>query len=248
MKESIYILLSCMVCLTVDRFQNSNGDLLLLNPNNGFVSMDHHSGPIDTSYTFSKKYIANIKSRIRLDRITEDSLSHLFTNLLIDHIIPHWLGTPWSFQGHTSIPRSGEIACGYFVSTTLKDVGFNLNRYTFAQQLPINEGKTLSLGSPLLEINSNSTTERIAILRDKLKEGIYFIGFDQSHVGYIQKKNCELFVIHSNYIGAEGVVIERIEDSQVFSYYTQIYIADISRNTALMRKWVKSEVVAVVTN
>ena len=202
----------------------------------------------DNSYTSSKKSVATSKSHIHLDRITEDSLSNLFTTLLIDKIIPRWLGTPWSFEGHTSIPRYGEIACGYFVSTTLKDVGFNLDRYKFAQQLPIHEGKTLALGRSLLEINSNSTNERIAILRDTLKEGIYFIGFDQSHVGYIQKKNSNLFVIHSNYIGAEGVVIESIEDSQVFSYYNHIYIADISRNAALMKKWVKNEVIQIVTN
>ena len=202
---------------------------------------------VDSSYNNIKKFVATSKSRIRLDRITEDSLFRLFTNLLTERIIPHWLGTPWSFEGHTSIPRSGEIACGYFVSTTLKDVGFNLNRYTFAQQLPFNEAKTLALGKPLLEINSNSTAERISMLRVTLKEGIYFIGFDQSHVGYIQKKGSELFLIHSNYIGAEGVVIERIEDSQVFSYYTRIYIADISRNAALMKKWMKGEVVQVVT-
>lgn len=201
----------------------------------------------EASYTSSKKSVTTTRSLIRLDRITEDSLSHLFTNLLTDHIIPHWLGTPWSFEGHPSVPGSSEIACGYFVSTTLKDVGFNLDRYKFAQQLPIHEGKTLTLEKPLLEINNNSTDERIAILRDTLKAGIYFIGFDQSHVGFIQKKNSNLFVIHSNYIGAEGVVIERIEDSKVFSYYTRIYIADISRNVSLMKKWVKGEVIQVVT-
>ena len=91
------------------------------------------------------------------------------------------------------------------------------------------------------------TKLRLAILSDTLQEGIYFIGFDQSHVGYIQKKNDELFVIHSNYIGSEGVVIERINDSRVFSYYTRIYIADISRNTALMKKWVKGEVIQILT-
>lgn len=202
---------------------------------------------INQSYTSSKQSVVQIKSRIRLDRITEDSLSILFTNLLTDKIIPHWLGTPWSFEGHTSVPGEGEIACGYFISTTLKDVGFNLDRYKFAQQLPIHEGKTLSLGKQLLEINSNSTDEIISILRDSLQEGIYFIGFDQSHVGYIQKKDVQLFVIHSNYIGAEGVVIEKIEDSQVFSYYNRIYIAEISRNAALMKKWVKGEMVQVVT-
>lgn len=202
----------------------------------------------EASYTASKKSVAATKSRIHLDRISEDSLSHLFTNLLTEKIIPHWLGTLWSFEGHTLVPGSGEIACGYFVSTTLKDVGFNLDRYKFAQQLPIHEAKTLALGNPLLEINSTSTDERIATLRDTLKEGIYFLGFDQNHVGYIQKKNNDLFVIHSNYIGAEGVVIEKIEDSQVFSYYDRIYIADISRNRALLSKWARNEVVQVVTN
>ncbi len=200
----------------------------------------------EASYTASKKSVATTKAGIHLDRISEDSLSHLFTNLLTKQIIPHWLGTPWSFEGHTSVPGSGEIACGYFVSTTLKDVGFNLDRYKFAQQRPIHEAKTLAIGKPLLEINNNSTTERITILKDKLKEGIYFIGFDQSHVGYIQKKNGELFVIHSNYIGSEGVVIERINDSQVFSYYTRIFIADISHNAALMKKWVKGEPIQVI--
>lgn len=202
----------------------------------------------ETSYTASKKSVSTSKSLIHLDKISEDSLYHLFTNLLTEQIIPHWLGTPWSFEGHTSVPRSGEIACGYFVSTTLKDVGFNLDRYKFAQQLPINEAKTLALGKPLLEINNNSTIERITILRDTLKEGIYFIGFDQNHVGYIQKKNDQLFVIHSNYFGTQGVVIERIEDSQVFSYYSRIYIADISRNADLMEKWVKTEAAEVVTD
>lgn len=248
MKETIFILLSSLVYLVVGRFQNSQLDLQFINPNIGIVSVDFHPGAIDTSYTFSKNYVATTKSRIHPDRITEDSLSHLFTNLLTEQIIPHWLGTPWSFEGHTSVPGSGEIACGYFVSTTLKDMGFNLDRYKFAQQLPINEAKTLALGKPLLEINSNSTAERISILKDTLKEGIYFLGFDKSHVGYIQKKNSELFVIHSNYIGAEGVVIERINDSRVFSYYTRIYIVDISRNKGLMKKWVNGERVEVLTN
>lgn len=246
MKETIFILLSYLIFIDLGRNQNTQWDLQLLNHNIGFVAVDNHSDTIDPSYTFSRNYVASIKSSIRLERITEDSMSQLFTHLITDHIIPHWLGTPWSFEGHTSVPGSGEIACGYFVSTTLKDMGFNLNRYTFAQQLPIHEAKTLALGKPLLEINSNSADERISILRDTLQEGIYFLGFDQNHVGYIRKKNNDLFVIHSNYIGAEGVVIERIEDSQVFSYYNRIYIADISRNRALLTKWVRNEVVQVV--
>ncbi|HQW25841.1 MAG TPA: hypothetical protein PLV75_07775, partial [Saprospiraceae bacterium] len=102
MKESIFIFLSCLLCLTINRFQNSKSDLHFLDPDNRIVSLDNHHAPIDTSYTFSKNFVANVKSQIRLDRITEDSLSRLFANLLTEKIIPHWLGTPWSFEGHTS--------------------------------------------------------------------------------------------------------------------------------------------------
>ena len=149
----------------------------------------------DTSYPSLKQAILKTRSRTNRHYISEDSLSRLFTKLLVDKIIPHWLTTPWSFIGHTSIPRQGEIACGYFVSTTLRDVGVNLNRYKFAQQLPINEAKTISLGKPLLEIYNTNPASRIQALKDTLSEGIYFIGFDQSHVGYILKKDDELFVI-----------------------------------------------------
>jgi hypothetical protein len=133
------------------------------------------------------------------------------------------------------------------VSTTLKDVGFNLNRYKFAQQLPVNEGKTLNLGKPLLEIHNTSTAARIKALNELLSEGVYFIGFDRNHVGFVQKKNEELFVIHSNYIGAKGVEIERIEDSIVFSYYSRIYIAEITTNKELLKKWRNSEAIEIIT-
>lgn len=198
------------------------------------------------TYTEIKANIKKEKSKINLKTIDEDSLSLLFTNFLVYEIIPYWYGTKWSFEGHTSIPQKGEIACGYFVSTTLKDMGLNVNRYKLAQQLPINEAKTINLGKELLEINEGSSEENIALLKTNLKEGIYFLGFDQSHVGYILKKDENLYVIHSNYIGAEGVVIEKIEESEAFLSYYHFYIADISHNKELMRKWVLNEEIQVV--
>jgi len=203
------------------------------------------STPNTNSYSTLKREITTTRSNLLHHSIPEDSISKIFTSLFVDKLIPYWLGTPWSFEGHTSIPKEGTIACGYFVSTTLVDMGFNLNRYKMAQQLPIYEAKTLSLDNPIFEINNTSTSERIEILRDTLEEGIYFIGFDQSHVGYIHKKGDALFVIHSNYINAEGVVIEYIEASAVFSYYTHIYIAEISTNQMLLQKWIRKEPVSI---
>ena len=73
-----------------------------------------------------------------------------------------------------------------------------------------------------------------------MKQGIYFLGFDESHVGYILKENSNLFIIHSNYIGNRGVVKESIENSEAFSHYLRFYIAEISTNKVLMKKWVEN--------
>lgn len=203
---------------------------------------------IDTSYSVLKREIISTRDKIKEKPTSDDSLSSVFTSLLTHQLLPRWHGTPWSFEGHTALPGEGEIACGYFVSTTLRDMGFNLNRYKFAQQLPIYEAKTLSLGEPLIEVSNPNPNERIKQLRLLLQDGIYFIGFDQSHVGYIQKKGDDLFVIHSNYINAEGVVKEKAEESIVFSYYSKLYLAPISTNIPLLQKWINNEEIAIVTH
>src|SRR5687768_5014531 len=109
--------------------------------NSSFGQVYKVNSPDTTPLTYAevKSEILAIRSFVRNHPISDDSLSSLVTDLLVDRIIPYWIGTPWSFEGHTSIPNSGKIACGYFVSTTLLDLGFNLNRYTFAQQAPENE-------------------------------------------------------------------------------------------------------------
>ena len=57
-----------------------------------------------------------------------------FFEMLNDSIFGYWMQTPWDFNGHTDTPRKGEIACGYFVTTTLRDIGVRLQRYKLAQQ------------------------------------------------------------------------------------------------------------------
>ena len=49
-------------------------------------------------------------------------------NTLTKKVFPYWYGTPWSFNGHTEQPKNGSIACGFFVGTILRDIGFNIDR------------------------------------------------------------------------------------------------------------------------
>ena len=116
---------------------------------------------LSNSYYLVKKDIEEIRSSLIKKELSKDTLSHIFKTLLLNRIIPYWENTTWSFEGHTSKPTVGEIACGYFVSTTLKDVGLTINRYKLAQQSPINEAKSLALKTDIIEINEDTKEKNI---------------------------------------------------------------------------------------
>lgn len=167
-----------------------------------------------------------------------DSASQYVYSRLINDIVPHWYGTEWDFNGHTNIPNQGEIACGYFVSTTLKHLGFNLNRYKMAQAAGLDEAKLLQ-PRPDLKIFSNVTFEQLrAKVNSVYTDGIYFVGLD-NHVGYVLIKNAELYFLHSSYCD-DIVVIEPAEKSPCF--LSNLYVfAEISTNKELIKSWIFSE-------
>jgi len=200
--------------------------------------------------SLSKKPYTKILSEIAQQKknAKTDSISFIFENALVNQIIPYWYGTPWDFNGHTNIPNKGKIACGYFVSTTLKHLGLNLNRYKLAQQLPIHEAKSLSLGKEVLEINGENFEKSFEKIKTTLKNGIYFIGLDGSHVGFILKRKKEIFFIHSNYGTPQEVVIERAKESEVLKSFTHFYISELSTNTKLMKHWKTNTNIPVITN
>ena len=72
-----------------------------------------------------------------------DSARQYMATMLVDSIFHYWLGTKWSYNGYTDEPRNGVIACGYFVSTTLRDLGIQLNRYKTAQKASLDIIKQL---------------------------------------------------------------------------------------------------------
>ena len=210
------------------------------------VSLNELKLPKDAlnSYSFVKNDIQHIQASLAKKSYSKDTVSQIFKRLLLNRIIPYWENTTWSFEGHTAKPMQGEIACGYFVSTTLQDVGLILNRYTLAQQSPINEAKSLAVETAVIEVNEGSKEKDIAKIDKVLKNGIHFIGFEQSHVGYILKEKGKLYLIHSNY--AKGKVgIEQIEDSEVFASYSKYYIVELSTNKALLDSWVTNKAISI---
>jgi hypothetical protein len=160
---------------------------------------------------------------------------------LVEKIIPYWVGTPWSFEGHTSKPNSGEIACGYFVSTTLQHVGLHLNRYDLAKKSPLDEASFLQMDDSITTIQNDSLELIITELYSKTAPGIYFLGFEDSHVGFLYRTKNNLWVIHSDPSNGDGPKIESMESSEYFSYFRIFHIVPISRNKRLMEYWIQSK-------
>ena len=204
-----------------------------------------------------KGHYASIKNGIETDRAyfkrlhqtnptkAIDSTSQYLYSKLLNDIVPHWYGTEWDFNGHTNIPNDGEIACGYFVSTTLKHFGFNLNRYKMAQQAGLIEARMLQPKSEL-KIYRNLSFEDLKIKVNAVyNDGIYFVGLD-NHVGYVIVKDKELYFLHSSYCD-DKVVLELAEMAPCFSSHIYVF-AEISTNKNLIKNWILNTRLSVPNN
>ncbi len=131
--------------------------------------------PSDKTYSATKAAVNRrrqaLNTAYEAGRITLDSVRQAFTNTLLDDIIPYWYGTDWSFEGHTTVPRSGQIACGYFVSTTLLDAGLRLNRFRLAQQAPEVEATMLSFGKKSSFLTPTRCTPPLRCWRNNCRKG-----------------------------------------------------------------------------
>ncbi len=176
-------------------------------------------------------------------QLFRDSVARYITKILLNRIFPHWYGTEWDYDGISEKPGEGYIACGYFVSTTLKHIGFNLNRYKYAQQSGMIGAKTLQMGLPIKKFYPKEGIDISKTLVASLKPGLYQVGLSY-HVGYLLIRNNEAYFIHSNYLYS-GVMLERAADSEAF--VSGIYvISDISFNDKLIEKWILNDEIVII--
>lgn len=203
--------------------------------------------PTSTDYNTAKSAMGNMRIRLQAaynaKQVSLDSVSNYFTQAYVNTIIPHWYGTKWSFEGHTTMPQQGEIACGYLVSTTLSHSGVNVNRYKVAQQAPYNEALTYACGDSVYNIVGAENISA-TLLQPQFAEGLYFIGLYKSHVGLLLKRGDRIFFIHSDYVDGK-TVIEDAAVSPVLAYYFTFYVTPLSHNAAFITKWLANEAVAI---
>ena len=159
-----------------------------------------------------------------------DSCRRYFLHNFEYEIFPHWVRTTWDYNGYTNRPGKDKlIACGYFVSTPLKHMGFNWNRFKLAQMYSKDIVDTLCADMKKYEFKENL----IADLKKK-EDHLYIVGLD-SHVGMLLKSRGLIWFVHSNYIGLEGPVKEYALQSEAFNssaYWVGTFTSDEN-----MQKW-----------
>jgi hypothetical protein len=122
-------------------------------------------------------------------------------------LIPHWTGTTWDYYGTTQVPGEGEIACGYFVSTILRDAGFRVERVKLAQQAAEHIELTFVPKKELRKFRDGKKMAVDRVIDDAAREeGLYLVGLD-NHVGFLWNDGSTVQMCHSSYL-AGGVVCE----------------------------------------
>jgi hypothetical protein len=183
-----------------------------------------------TSYTQVLYHIKTQQSEWTRNDSAE--ISEVLFTTLVDSIFPEWYGTVWDFNGISNTPGKGEIACGYFVSTTLKHCGFNLNRYKLAQQASaVITQEVCGIDQTVKCIGMDKALTYLSAF----EKGLFIVGLDY-HVGFIVIENSEVFFVHSDYINGM-VVREKLAVSEAFQSSQVFVIGKVLPNSMVINKW-----------
>ncbi|MCM8769761.1 MAG: hypothetical protein NC911_08885 [Candidatus Omnitrophica bacterium] len=177
-------------------------------------------------------------------RLVKESRAYLL-NILSREIFPAWYGTPWAFSGQTDQPGRGAIACGIFVSTVLKQLGFSLDRIRLGIQ-PSRYIITNLVGAENISFLSGCSLQ--AIKTEILRQGknLYIVGLDK-HTGFIFYDGCQPpYFIHSS--GQAGQVIkEPVENSETLKKSRYCILAPAFTDK-MIENWLTKTYLSITTD
>lgn len=130
-------------------------------------------------------------------------------------LFPAWEGTPWDFYGTTETPREGKIACGYFVTTLLRDAGFRIERVKLAQVASEHMVKTFAADAEIQRFRNVPPAEVVKQVRARHGPGLYVVGMD-FHTGLLRLTEDGAQLCHAAYLGPAQATCEKAETSPGF--------------------------------
>lgn len=176
------------------------------------------------------------KQKPQWDRLSKAAKEKIFTAAVTETIAPAWYGTAWNFYGTSETPQQGSIACGYFVTTVLRDAGLPVARVKLAQCA--SEQMIASLiQSKYISRFSNITMENFIRSVQNQGYGLYVIGLD-NHTGFIYNDGREIYFIHSSYIGSKVVQKEQAASNPILKQSKYKVLGKISGDEKVLERWI----------
>nr|WP_294904466.1 hypothetical protein [uncultured Lacibacter sp.] len=167
------------------------------------IELNNYQSVLSAAKSFKQKSIAS------------DSFEIIFSRFIVDSIIPYWYGTKWNFYGDTEIPNKGTIACGYFVTTVLRDAGLRINRIKLAQAASEEMIRTICIRKSIKRY-SNTPMQTFINELLQLENGLYVVGLD-FHTGFIYHNNDAIYFIHSSYQIPQIVIRQNANESSILA-------------------------------
>ena len=217
----IFTLLALLLACTEPRPGNRNAD-----------------EQIETSQTrlnYSKKraLVDSLKNYCKLKTPNEAGI--LLADFIDKQLVPYWIGTPWDFNGVSQTPGEGSIACGYLVTTILRDAGVDIHRVKMAQCA----SEVMINSLTKLKVNYSGLSFDAFINAVKSKgRGISIVGLD-NHTGFLYANGEELYFIHSSYVGEGKVAREIAADNRILQNSHYKVVGYISQDPGFIRVWLK---------
>ncbi len=191
------------------------------------------------NYDFCKRDILLLKQKNKTGwaKLAKPQKEKLFTNAVIKNIIPSWIGTAWDFNGISQTPQKGSIACGYFVTTVLRDGGLNLERVKLAQCA--SEQMITTLVQPkYIQRFSHIAMDNFITAIQQQGYGLYIVGLD-NHTGFIYNDGREIYFIHSTFVGTRNVQQEKAAASWVLQQSKYKVLGKISADEKVLERWME---------
>ena len=183
---------------------------------------------------FYKKYKEGVGENELMSEVRDYWINSLGTNLY-----EQWKSTPWDFNGTTRKPKEGAIACGYFVTTLLLDMGYQLNRTKLSTCASLTMMKALTSKNAIRNLSYLSYKD----FNEKIKQsgkGVFIAGLD-FHTGFLINDGTETWFLHSNYINREGVVKEKIMESEALKASGTRFITCLTNDKDFLLRWINNQ-------
>lgn len=191
----------------------------------------------DKRHTLARRY-SQARTAQDITLIIRESRKTL--NESLPALMRCWLGTAWAMNGTCATPGSGKIACGYFVSTILRDAGFRVERYKLAQQASQN---IIATFLPRNEMYVRTGKAYDDFLTEVVSRGpgIRIVGLDK-HVAFIVvQPDSKIRFIHSSGGSPYCVVDEDRENATALKNSQYRVTGDLTGSDDVIHRWLVGE-------